>query len=171
VAGRVVRASSCRWPAQACFWLERGCSYDYDVCRPMLAPTQSRITGKERDTETGLDYFGARYYGSNMGRFMSPDPLGGHLEDPQTLNRYVYVRNNPLNLTDPTGLDFYLTCKEQSSTCQSQTVGYDKNGNAQTALVQGAPIRTRASLRRKSGMTKTVTSSTRRRAPAHIARM
>jgi RHS repeat-associated protein len=96
-----------------------------------------KFTGKERDTESGLDNFGARYNASTMGRFMTPDPMGGHLEDPQTLNRYAYVRNNPLSLTDPTGLDSYLTCQQASSTCQSQTVGYDKNGNAQTALVQG----------------------------------
>ena len=62
-----------------------------------------KFTGKERDSESGLDNFGPRYFGSSMGRFMSPDPLAGHTEDPQTLNRYVYVRNNPLNLTDPTG--------------------------------------------------------------------
>ncbi|HXS11613.1 MAG TPA: RHS repeat-associated core domain-containing protein, partial [Acidobacteriaceae bacterium] len=35
-----------------------------------------KFTGKERDTESGLDYFGARYYASSMGRFMSPDPSG-----------------------------------------------------------------------------------------------
>jgi hypothetical protein len=68
---------------------------------------------------------------------MQPDPMGGHLEDPQTLNRYGYVRNNPTTLTDPTGLDFYLTCQKESSTCQQQTVGYDKDGKAQKALVQG----------------------------------
>ncbi len=39
----------------------------------------SPYTGKERDAESGLDYFGARYYGSNMGRFMSPDPIGGDI--------------------------------------------------------------------------------------------
>jgi RHS repeat-associated protein len=101
---------------------------------------RSRCTGKERDTESGLDDFDARHYGSSLGRFMQPDPMGGHLEDPQTLNRYAYVRNNPLSLADPTGLDFYLSCtqtKDNASTCQSQTVGYDKNGNAQTATVQG----------------------------------
>ena len=99
-----------------------------------------KFTGKERDAESGLDDFPARYYGSTMGRFMSPDPMGGHLEDPQTLNRYAYARNNPTSLTDPTGLDSYLSCtqtKDNASTCQSQTVGYDKNGNAQTATVQG----------------------------------
>jgi RHS repeat-associated protein len=62
------------------------------------------FTGKERDIESNLDNFGARYNSSGRGRFMSPDPLAGHTEDPQTLDRYVYVRNGPLNLTDPTGL-------------------------------------------------------------------
>ena len=42
---------------------------------------RSRYTGKERDAESGLDDFGPRYYGSSMGRFMSPDDFGGHLED------------------------------------------------------------------------------------------
>lgn len=55
-----------------------------------------KFTGKERDAESGLDNFGARYMGSSLGRFMSPDPMGGHPQDPQTLNRYTYVRNNPL---------------------------------------------------------------------------
>ncbi len=65
----------------------------------------SRSTGKERDSESGNDYFGARYYGSSMGRFLSPDPTGGNLSNPQTLNKYSYTLNNPLIYTDPTGLD------------------------------------------------------------------
>jgi RHS repeat-associated protein len=67
--------------------------------------TTRKFTGKERDSESNLDNFGARYYTSQMGRMMSSDPLGGHLFDPQTLNKYSYVRNNPLALVDPTGLD------------------------------------------------------------------
>jgi RHS repeat-associated protein len=66
------------------------------------------FTGKERDTESGLDNFGARYYNSNMGRFLSPDPSGlayAHLFNPQSFNLYGYVQNNPLTNTDPTGLD------------------------------------------------------------------
>jgi RHS repeat-associated protein len=66
------------------------------------------FTGKERDAEdtvSGNDYFGARFYASNFGRFMSPDPSGGHLMNPQSLNRYAYVHNSPLNMIDPTGLD------------------------------------------------------------------
>jgi RHS repeat-associated protein len=90
-----------------------------------------KFTGKERDTESGLDNFGARYDASSMGRFMTPDPLGGHLEDPQTLNKYAYVRNNPTTLTDPTGLDIWLTgCGKDSGTCQNNYVGTtDKDGN------------------------------------------
>jgi RHS repeat-associated protein len=67
-------------------------------------------TGKERDSESGLDNFGARYYSSAMGRFMSPDwsdvpaPVPyADLTNPQTLNLYGYVKNNPLRDADPTG--------------------------------------------------------------------
>ena len=68
--------------------------------------TEHYFTGKERDTESENDYFGARYYGNNMGRFMSPDPSGVYFGDPtnpQSLNLYSYVLNNPLTGTDPTG--------------------------------------------------------------------
>ena len=72
--------------------------------------TEHHFTGHERDAESGNDYFGARYYSSNMGRFMTPDwsakvePVPyADLEDPQSLNLYAYVRNNPLDKTDPDG--------------------------------------------------------------------
>jgi RHS repeat-associated protein len=66
-----------------------------------------RYTGKERDTESGLDYFKYRMYASNMGRWMSPDPSGlthADLGNPQSLNLYNYVGNNPLSRTDLDGL-------------------------------------------------------------------
>jgi RHS repeat-associated protein len=64
-----------------------------------------KFTGKERDAESGLDYFGARYYGSALGRFTSPDKplLDQFPENPQSWNLYAYGRNNPLNGTDPSG--------------------------------------------------------------------
>jgi len=90
-----------------------------------------KFTGKERDSESGLDNFGARYNASTMGRFMTPDPMGGHQEDPQTLNRYSYVRNNPLNLTDPKGLDFYLQCTSSDHSGCTQ-VQIDPNSKDKT---------------------------------------
>ena len=75
---------------------------------PTSDPNHYKFTGKERDSESGLDYFGARYYASNMGRFMSPDPIGpwaADVGDPQSWNFYAYARNNPLINVDPTGLD------------------------------------------------------------------
>jgi RHS repeat-associated protein len=67
---------------------------------------RQKFTSKERDIETGLDYFGARYYASTQGRFSSADPLlsSGREEEPQSWNRYSYVLNNPLRLIDPSGL-------------------------------------------------------------------
>lgn len=67
---------------------------------------RQKFTGQERDSETGLDYFHARNYASNHGRFTSADPLlaSGMPANPQTWNRYAYVMNSPLNLTDPTGM-------------------------------------------------------------------
>ena len=72
---------------------------------------RQKFTQKERDIETGLDYFGARYYANTQGRFTSPDPLlgSGRLENPQTWNKYDYVLDNPLKFSDPTGLFEYLT--------------------------------------------------------------
>jgi RHS repeat-associated protein len=70
----------------------------------------SRCTGKERDSESGLDMFGARYYGSSLGRFMTPDwaakPTNvpyASFGNPQSLNLYSYVSNNPCTTRDPDG--------------------------------------------------------------------
>src|SRR5437763_2674765 len=94
----------------------------YDACSFSVASRNDyKFTGKERDNESGLDMFGARYYASSMGRFMKPDPLYLELHrlvDPQQWNLYSYVRNNPLSLTDRTGLDITCTgdrCKDYLS--------------------------------------------------------
>jgi RHS repeat-associated protein len=62
------------------------------------------FTSYERDSESNNDYALARYYVNRFGRFLSADPLSGSVADPQSLNRYAYVENNPINAADPSGL-------------------------------------------------------------------
>jgi RHS repeat-associated protein len=73
-------------------------------------PQNYKFTGKERDSESGLDNFEARYYASSLGRFMIPDWAAAptdvpyaNLGNPQSLNLYSYVQNNPTTLGDPDG--------------------------------------------------------------------
>lgn len=72
---------------------------------------RKQFTGYERDGESGLDYTGARYYSKVLGRFLSVDPIVINLSrriDPQRINGYGYVRNNPLKYVDPDGMDLKL---------------------------------------------------------------
>jgi RHS repeat-associated protein len=64
-----------------------------------------KYTGKERDPESGLDYFGARHHASALGRFMEPDAVFAdqHPGSPQSWNLYTYAANNPLRNRDITG--------------------------------------------------------------------
>jgi len=64
---------------------------------------RQKFTNQERDNETGLDYMHARYFASAQGRFTSADSVAGSIGNPQSLNRYAYVGNNPMNFSDPTG--------------------------------------------------------------------
>ena len=76
------------------------------------------ITSYERDNESDLDFAEARYYNPAHGRFTAVDPLmaSASPSNPQTWNRYSYVGNNPLNITDPTGLSWYSQQGENGST-------------------------------------------------------
>jgi len=109
---------------------------------PSIDP--DHFTGKQRDPETNLDYFGARYDASSLGRFMTPDPLPwinwqhggqddkkrfvGFLMDLQNFDEYAYVLNNPVSATDPTGL---YTCQGSQTDCK-------KIKNAYNLLAQAA---------------------------------
>ena len=96
-----------------------GSLYDGDV--------GSRCTGKERDTESGLDYFGARYYSSTMGRFISPDDGSDqNLVNPQSWNLYSYGRNNPLIGRDDDG-HTYNVCPPGAApgSAQCTNIGFD----------------------------------------------
>lgn len=91
-----------------------------------------RFTGKERDAESGLDYFGARYYGSALGRWTSPDwsdkaePVPyAKLDNPQSLNLYAYVGNNPLSSFDPDG-HYDVNCGAGDKKCNKAATGFEK---------------------------------------------
>jgi RHS repeat-associated protein len=64
-----------------------------------------KFTTYERDQESGLDYAQFRFDSSRLGRFMSMDPLAGTADNPQSLNRFAYVLNNPVNFVDPSGAE------------------------------------------------------------------
>lgn len=70
---------------------------------------RQKFTGYQKDSETQLDFAEARMYENRLGRFTAVDPLltSGKSGNPQTFNRYVYVGNNPIVITDPLGLDWY----------------------------------------------------------------
>jgi RHS repeat-associated protein len=88
-----------------------------------------KFTGYRLDPETGLEYAHARYYNPSLGRFMSPDPLGGNTGNPQSLNRYAYVLNSPLNFIDPFGLE------DECSTFCSATVCLESCTNQTVVIV------------------------------------
>jgi RHS repeat-associated protein len=66
-------------------------------------PTDYTFTGQKIDASDGLMYYSARYYDAAIGRFIQPDSIIEDWHNPQYLNRYAYVRNNPVRYTDPTG--------------------------------------------------------------------
>jgi RHS repeat-associated protein len=78
---------------------------------PVIGDIRQKFGAKERDLETGLDFFEARYLASVQGRFTSPDPVYYQVMmaiDPQRFNLYAYARNNPLKFVDPNGERVYV---------------------------------------------------------------
>ncbi|MCU1312111.1 MAG: repeat-associated core domain protein [Candidatus Angelobacter sp.] len=71
---------------------------------PQITQNHYKFTGDEHDSESNLQHTEFRQLSSTQGRWTSPDPLAGDIGDPQSLNRYAYVGNNPMNATDPLGL-------------------------------------------------------------------
>ena len=109
---------------------------------PGLGAGQPRkFTGKERDTESGLDYFGARYYGSTIGRFTTVDPeytWQENLTDPQLWNRYAYARNDPLRYVDPDGRKIVLAAGSSGAfkTEFTTAITYLNKGKASSVISQ-----------------------------------
>ena len=115
----------------------------------LLSAYPSISTGKERDLESGNDYFGARYYASTMGRFMSPDwsakeePVPyATMNDPQSLNLYAYVRNNPLRGVDPDGHEYLITAPTEEDNSHLQ----------RKPLLQNSFRKLLSTMNRKSGI-------------------
>ncbi len=99
------------WPVWRSTYLPHGYEWNAQATGENL-----KYTGQERDSESNLDHFWFRQYSSTQGRWMSPDPAGlgaVDLSNPQSLNRYAYVMNNPVNATDPFG----LWCDMSNSAC------------------------------------------------------
>jgi RHS repeat-associated protein len=104
----------------------------------------TKFAGKERDSESGLDFFLTRYYSGAQGRFTSTDPLPWlhwqragdedranfqrFISDPQNFNLYAYARNNPLRFSDPTGMYY---CTGSTEQCEQLKKAYVR---AQTAM-------------------------------------
>ena len=116
--------------------------------------TEHHFTGKERDNESGNDYFGARYYGSSMGRFMSPDwsvkeePVPyAKMDDPQSLNLYAYLRDNPLAGVDADGHGGAERAKQEPGdqpggqdtlhVCSGAEQGAGKCSGGDVSIIQG----------------------------------
>ncbi len=93
-----------------------------------------KYAGKERDAESGLDWFEARYLSSAQGRFTSPDdPLADQsASDPQSWNLYSYVRNNPLVNVDPSGQDCITTSNQTDKSVSVTVASGTCNGNVGT---------------------------------------
>jgi len=81
--------------------------FPYGAEYTVTANDREKYATYTRDSLTGLDYAMNRYYSSQWGRFLSPDPYSGSVKrgNPQSWNRYAYAKNDPVNRSDPSGLD------------------------------------------------------------------
>jgi RHS repeat-associated protein len=127
---------------------------DYTAFGSELSATSGanhyRFTGKERDSESQLDFFGARYFGNALGRFLTADwavkqePIPyANLDNPQSLNLYAYVLNNPLSQADPDG-----HCCEwaKQKVAQAQQWAKDHPRTVSAVKATGAAIATGAAV-------------------------
>jgi RHS repeat-associated protein len=117
-----------------------------EVVVTRLGVNELKFTGKRRDTESQLDYFGARYYSNGLGRFANPDEpfVDQNESNPQSWNLYSYVRNNPLNGVDPNG-QAVLVCATNANSAGHSSCGwvsdadYNKAREADSKLGINAP--------------------------------
>jgi RHS repeat-associated protein len=124
-----------------------------DACSFGARFQSHKFTGKERDAESGLDEFGARYYASSLGRFMIPDwadkPTAvpyASFGNPQSLNLYSYVNNNPTTTRDPDGHELYVApelqdwvneMRTQSPSFEAELAAHDGPNNPNLTINTG----------------------------------
>jgi RHS repeat-associated protein len=118
---------------------------------PPASSNTLRFTGQERDNETGLDYFGARYYDTGIGIFTVVDPamtMDANLVDPQRWNRYAYARANPFVFVDLDGREiryagagveaFFNALAARSVSVRATLALYDDADEPSLLITQGA---------------------------------
>ncbi len=94
------------------------------------------FSAKERDAETGLSYFGARYYSSDLSIWLSIDPQAAKYP---SLSPYVYCANNPIKLVDPNGEDYVVIVDEKKQTMTIKAIYYTAEDN-KSELQEGLDI-------------------------------
>ena len=94
------------------------------------------FSAKERDAETGLSYFGARYYRSDLSIWLSVDPMSDKYP---SLSPYVYCADNPVKLVDPNGEDYVVVVDEKKQTMTIKAIYYTANDN-KSELQEGLDI-------------------------------
>lgn len=97
-----------------------------------------KFTGQERDLETGLDYFTARYYDSYLGIFTTADSIIPDMMNPLAYNRYLYVYGNPIRYNDPSGHEPENEDSESESDSNSDTENGEKDIDAAFETVEDA---------------------------------
>jgi RHS repeat-associated protein len=133
--------------------------YPYGEEYTATANDKDKFATYFRDSSTGLDYAMNRYYGGNLGRFLSPDPYRSstRMQDPQGWNPYAYVQNDPVNYSDPLGLDRCPDCSIEvndtydrigsilgplgrlhETTVQAQIDRIDRSGNRRRGTLEEA---------------------------------
>jgi len=93
------------------------CSWSWAYGEPFGSGGSDQFAGHKDDPETGMKYFGARYYHATSARWISADSLTARVYDPQSLNKYAYVRNDPVNLVDRLG-QWYECAYYSEGQCQ-----------------------------------------------------
>ncbi|GEM_PF-4996523 len=93
------------------------CSWSWACGEPFGSGGSDQLAGHKDDPETGMKYFGARCYHATSARWISADSVLAHAHDPRSLNKYAYVRNDPVNLVDRLG-QWYECAYYSEGQCQ-----------------------------------------------------